>query len=452
MTLIGFIVCIHFIVMVVFLLYKKYNPQFVLLFAGIAMLTLAWFMGNKLPTTEPDTGFMIFNLFAYVKDSFISVFSGPGVMLMVVGGFVNYMRKIGANNALVYMSLQPLSIFKRHPYLAAILVIPIGQLLFMAIPSATGLGVLLVATIFPVLVSIGISRISAVSVITACTVFDMGPASINTGRASELLGKHSLNYFIEDQLPLTIPLTIVLMALLYLTNKYFDKKEGYIKEVVVQQELKVDAPLVYAILPLLPFVFLLLLSSVFSNGLLPNKVDTTTAMIATVFISMVFEMIRGQKLRDIAASLMSFWNGMGKMFISVITLIVAADIFTKGLISAGFIDSLVAFIQLVGFGRHELGAAMTVLVFTSAVLTGSGSASFNAFAPLIGGLEINAGAISAILPMQFASSLGRAVSPISGVVVASSEIAKINPLSLAKRNAIPLSAILIIILIYYSVT
>jgi DcuC family C4-dicarboxylate transporter len=54
-----------------------------------------------------------------------------------------------------------------------------------------------------------------------------------------------------------------------------------------------------------------------------------------------------------------------------------------------------------------------------------------------------------ILPMQMASSLGRATSPIAGVIIATAEIAGITPYQLAKRNLIPLTTVLIAMLIYH---
>ena len=53
-----------------------------------------------------------------------------------------------------------------------------------------------------------------------------------------------------------------------------------------------------------------------------------------------------------------------------------------------------------------------------------------------------------ILCMQFASSMGRATSPIAGVIIATSEIAGISSFDLAKRNLIPLSITLILLFVF----
>ncbi len=141
---------------------------------GLMMVGIGMLMNFSVPELNESTGSAFFDLFRRIQESMIGRLSGVGLMIMAIGGFVAYMKHIGASEALVYISMQPLSVMKKYPYLASILVIPIGQLLFICTPSATGLGLLLVASIYPVLVGLGVSRLTAVSVISACTVFDMG--------------------------------------------------------------------------------------------------------------------------------------------------------------------------------------------------------------------------------------------------------------------------------------
>jgi DcuC family C4-dicarboxylate transporter len=364
---------------------------------------------------------------------------------------VAYMKKIGASESLVYLSMKPLSVFKKYPYLLASMVIPVGQLIFITTPSATGLGLLLVASIFPVLVSVGVSKTSAVSVITACTVFDMGPSSANTARASELIGKSNIQYFIENQLPLAIPLTILMAVLYFFVNRYYDKKENHIPEKVDFKNIKLSAPLIYSILPVLP-LFLLIVFSKFLNFFNPSiTLSTTTAMIISLFIALVFEMILKRDIREVFNSLKVFWEAMGKVFASVITLIISAELFSIGLISLGFINILVSVSQDFGLTASGIGIVMTIMIFGASMLMGSGNASFFSFGPLVPGIALKMGVDSAgiILPMQLASSLGRATSPIAGVIIATAEIAGITPYKLAKRNLIPLTAVLIFMLLYH---
>jgi DcuC family C4-dicarboxylate transporter len=452
MTILGIILSLQFITIAAILLFKKYHPQAVLLICGLCMMGIAITLGFAIPDLQTSTGNSFFDLFRKMQESMAGRASGVGLMIMAIGGFVAYMKKIGASEALVYISMQPLSVLKKQPYVAAILVLPIGQLLFICTPSATGLGLLLVASIYPVLVSLGVSRLSAVSVISACTVFDMGPASANTARAAELIGKNNVAYFIENQLVLTIPLTLLLMVLYYFTNRYFDKKDQKEVKVFNKEELQTTVPLIYAVLPILPLILLILFSrfiQLFPNT--PIILDTTTAVFISLFIALIFELIRTRQLNNVFASLKIFWEGMGKVFATVITLIVAAEIFSLGLISLGFIDGLVDLSQHLGFGAIGIGILMTVVIFLASMLMGSGNASFFSFGPLVPAiaLRLNVSASDMILPMQLSSSMGRATSPISGVIVAISEIAGVSSFDLAKRNFIPLVSALVFMLVYH---
>jgi DcuC family C4-dicarboxylate transporter len=452
MTVIGIVIPLQFIALAAYLLFKRYHPQAVLLLCGLAMMGVAIAIGFEIPDLRESTGLSFFDLFRRLEESMVGRVSGAGLMIMSIGGFVAYMKKIGASEVLVYISMQPLSFFKKYPYVAAILVIPIGQLLFICTPSATGLGLLLVASIYPVLVGLGVSRVSAVSVISACTVFDMGPASANTARAAELIGKSNVAYFIENQLTLAIPLTLLLMALYYLVNRHFDKKEGVARDSFKAEEFKTSVPLVYALLPVLPLILLIVFSRfVQLSPDNPVILETTTATFIALFVAFAFELARKRRVKEVFASLKTFWEGMGKVFASVITLIIAAEIFSSGLISLGFIDGLVDISRDMGLGAVGIGILMTVIIFLASLLMGSGNASFFSFGPLVPDIaaRLGASAPGMILPMQLSSSMGRAVSPISGVVVAISEIAGVSPFELAKRNLIPLCAALVFMLAYH---
>ena len=69
------------------------------------------------------------------------------------------------------------------------------------------------------------------------------------------------------------------------------------------------------------------------------------------------------------------------IFKTVVTLIIVADVFSKGLIALGVIDALVFASQNIGFGVVGIAVIMTLLIFVSSIIMGSGNASFFAFAP-----------------------------------------------------------------------
>ncbi|TYP97421.1 DcuC family C4-dicarboxylate transporter [Tenacibaculum adriaticum] len=449
--MLGPILSLIFIIITTRLLLKKYNPHAVLIILGLLMLLLAMILNFKMPTLVNPTGFAGFDLFKYIKESFSKTNAGVGLMIMAIGGFVAYIDKIGASNTLVYVAMKPLKLFKKQPYLAASLVIPIGQILFVAIPSAAGLSLLLMASLFPILINLGVSRLSAVSVITASTAMGIGPASAITASATNIADIDTISFFVKHQIPLAIPLSISMMITYYFVNRYYDKKNIQQKQEVDIQEENIKTPLIYAIIPILPILLLILFSKLFNLFSFPVSLDTTTAMFISLFIAILFELIRTKSIIKVFESFKIFWNGMGNIFKSVVTLIIAADIFAKGLISLGFIDGLVKVSQNLGFEAIGIGVIMSIMIFFASMLMGSGNASFFAFGPLVPKIAAKLGVDSTaiILPMQLSASMGRTVSPVAGVIIAVSEIAGVTTLAIVKRNFIPLIVALIIMLCYH---
>lgn len=451
MSYLGVIISLVFIVVVARLLLKKHNPHAILLVSGLLMLLISQLLKFQMPTLVDATGFSGFDLFRYIKESFSETNAGVGLMIMSIGGFVAYIDKIGASKALVFVAMKPLKLFKKRPYIAASMVIPIGQILFVAIPSAAGLSLLLMASLFPILVNLGVSRISAVSVITAATAFGIGPASAITASATDISNLAVITYFLEYQIPLVLPLSISMMFTYYFVNRYFDKKNNKVDKEDVTEVQKLEVPIIYAIIPILPIILLIVFSKIFNLFETPITLDTTTAMFISLFVALIFEMVRTKKIKDVMNSLQTFWGGMGNIFKTVVTLIITADIFAKGLISLGFIDGLLDLAQGIGFGGVGIGIIMSVMIFLASMLMGSGNASFFAFGPLVPKIAKTLGVESSsiILPMQLSASMGRTVSPVAGVIIATAEIAKVSTLDIVKRNIIPLVVALVIMLIYH---
>jgi DcuC family C4-dicarboxylate transporter len=441
--ILGSLIALGFIIVLGYLLLKNFNPHASLLVGGLLMLAIAMLLGLETPLLNSASGLKGFDLFVFISESFAKTNAKVGLMIMAIGGFVAYIDKIEASKALVKLALKPLSLLKKKPGLAAIMVLPIGQMLFVCIPSAAGLGLLLMASVFPILVGLGVSRLSAVSVITACTAFGMGPASAMTAAATDLAGLEVVSYFIKHQLPLMLPLSLIMMVSYFFVNRYFDRKEAVIKdktESTDENEIKLNVPMIYAIIPVLPLFLLVFFSEIFNFLPIKVKLDTTTAMFISLFVGIIFELIRTRNVKATLNGLNVFWNGMGNIFKTVVTLIIAADIFAKGLIALGFIDGLVELSQSIGLEALGIAVVMTIIIFLASMLMGSGNASFFAFGPLVPKIASMFGVsnVSFILPMNMAASMGRTASPVAGVIIATAEIAGVSALQIVKRNIIPL--------------
>lgn len=456
MLYIGLIIALEFLVLTAYLLWKRYSPQGVLLVSGILMLILAHLAGLSSPDIAQSTGSAFFDIFKIISEAFSTDLVNGGLMILAIGGYVAYMRKIGASEALATVSMRPLSLLHKHPHIAATALIPIGQILFICIPSATGLAFLLAGTILPLLMRMGISKPTAVSSIALCTVFDLGPGSANSMQAASLAGINRLRYFIDYQLEYILPLTVFLMITFYLTSRWFDRKDN-LGSVVQSSDAdtvlhkKPDAPGdIFAVLPVLPLLLLILFSNYTGNLFgFSIELDITVAILVSLFVSMVFDLCHTRSLERMFNSMKSFWDGMGRAFSSIITLIVCAEIFSKGLISLGTVEGIVKFSTGVGMPVQLIGVLMALSIFFTAVITGSGNAVFFSFGPLMPEIASKVGVapVKMILPMQLSASIGRSVSPIAGVIIAISEIGGVSAFEIVKRNLPPVLVTLVMMLI-----
>ena len=132
------------------LILKKYHPQSVLLLTGIVLLLIAHFSGMTTLSdlVKKSTGFGPFDAFEFIRDTLSVRLGGLGLQIMLIGGFATYMSAIGASQVLVRVTSRPLQRLN-SPYLLLGLALLLGQFLSLFISSATGLGLLLMATLYP---------------------------------------------------------------------------------------------------------------------------------------------------------------------------------------------------------------------------------------------------------------------------------------------------------------
>lgn len=244
------------------------------------------------------------------------------------------------------------------------------------------------------------------------------------------------------------PLLICMLVAQYFTQKYWDKREGIDEGYqALQEQFKKEAaqelpvPKLYAILPIVPLVILLVFNPVvIGRWGISIKVGVPAAIVLSVLTAMAFELIRTRKVLEVLGGMKAFFEGMAKQFAVVVALIVAGQVFGKGLIAIGAVDSLISGVESMGLGVGFMVVVMSLVIGVVAFLMGSGNAPFFSFASLIPGIASKFGVHSAdmLLPLQTMTGFGRTLSPVTGAIVAVAGIAGVSPFQIVKRNAIPL--------------
>lgn len=205
--MLGLLVASIVVIVCGYLIFKNFKAQAVLICGGFAMMAFAiiFNFGSILPA-KTSTGFAWFDLFKFVDTLTSKRTAELGLMIMVCAGFAKYMDKIGASKAMVHVAVKPLQ-YLRSPYLVLCGGFLIGQVLHPFIPSASGFGLLLMVTMYPIYISLGISRTTATAVIGTNGCLDLGPASGNSILAAKYAGITPVEYFVTYQLPPAIAIT-----------------------------------------------------------------------------------------------------------------------------------------------------------------------------------------------------------------------------------------------------
>lgn len=423
---------------------KGYSATGVLMVGGILLLIISALMGHQvLPASAKSTGLRATDIVEYIKVLLMSRGGDLGMMIMMLCGFAAYMTHIGANDMVVKLASRPLQ-YINSPYLLMIAAYFVACLMSLAVSSATGLGVLLMATLFPVMVNVGISRGAAAAICASPAAIILAPTSGDVVLAAKASEMPLIDFAFKTTLPISIAAIICMAIAHFFWQRYLDKKENVSHEMLDVSEIKTNAPSFYALLPFTPIIGVLIF-----DGKWGPELHIITVLVICMLAAAIIEFLRGFDAQKVFVGLEVAYRGMADAFASVVMLLVAAGVFAQGLSTVGFISSLIDLAQSFGTGGIVMMMVLVVITMLAAMTTGSGNAPFYAFVELIPKLSAQMGVNPAYLtiPMLQASNLGRTLSPVSGVVVAVAGMAKISPFEVVKRTSVPVLVGLVVVIV-----
>ena len=220
--MVGIVISLLVTFWVGFLIVKKYKPQPVLFMGGLMLMFIAVALGlGKILPVKESTGSVIFDAFEFIKQTMSSRAAGLGLNIMAVGGFARYMDHIGASKALVKLTIRPLLALK-SPYIVMSGAWVTGMLLGLCINSASGLAMLLMVTMFPVLISLGVSRLSATAAIATTLCLDWSPSDTGTILSATTAGIDPVLYWTNYQVPIAAVVIPIVAVLHYVVQKWMD--------------------------------------------------------------------------------------------------------------------------------------------------------------------------------------------------------------------------------------
>ena len=451
MTAAMYIIAIIAVAIVIFMLIKKMDIKITLLLMGIVLMFVGAAMGH--PIVEESTGLIVLDPLMVIANTFKSTVSNAGFIILILGGYSAYMSAIKANEVTVYALTKPIRKIK-NVYVLVPIVFLIGNLLSLVIPSASNLAIILLAMLYPIMIESGMSTLTAAGIVaTTATIVPTPLGSDNVAIAAELAntaqfaGMTASDYVFSYHAKVSVPV-LLLMAVVHFFWQRFCDKQNPEQAMTEAGGEAVKAPeggalykTVYAILPLLPII-LLIVTYIFTSATgVKLTLSVEVAALFSFLAAIICELIRTRNGRETLKATENFFKGMGDAM-PIVALLVAGTIFVTGLKQIGLIaelqNSMLA-IQGSGLG-FVLPLILVGLTALIVLLSGSGTALFFAMVPLMVPLAGAAGIspIAVSIPMGLAGNLLRAVSPVSAVVMIVAGSVKREPLQIVKRTSVPM--------------
>lgn len=409
MTLLNW-VAVVIVILTIAALIKRYETRLVLFTAGLVLCCVSM---------QPMTAF---NAFAK------SMTNGGLIMAICASmGFAYVSSYTKCDQHLVHLLSKPirgLGIFLVPICTAVTMIINI------AIPSASGCAAAVGSTLIPVMLRAGISPAAAAASVMMGTYGGV----LSPGSAHNVYIAKISNMEIMDFIALHTPYSLVLYAIgivgILVMCIIFKDKGAATDDIQVNVDHKqeeIERPnIIYAMVPLLPIVILVL-----GNSVLPViKMGVAQAMVLGAVLCLLITRANPQEFSK------TFFGGLGKGYGNILGIIIAAGVFAAGLRAAGLIDTFIALLREANDIARWGGSLGPWFLGT---ITGSGDAATFAFNEAVTphaasfGMDIpHLGALAFL-----SGALGRTSSPIAGAMMVVAGIAMANPVEVAKRTIVP---------------
>ena len=402
------------VVGVIYLLLKRHESRMVLIAAGILMCIIA---GKPMAAL----------------DAFAKSMTNAGLITSVCScmGFALCMKYTGCDKHLVVAIGK---VLKKMGFL----LIPGATLatfvVNIAIPSAAGCSAAVGVIFIPILMAAGVHPAMAAAAVKSGTYGSMlNPGLVHNGVIAKLAGTQ-ITDVIGNHMMATVAGVIVAAVVLTVIAIVLKENKGYVPEGSVVDEDGFSVNALYAIMPLVPVIILLLGSTKVVPVL---KMGVPQAMIIGAILALAATRKSPVELTK------SFFNGMGDAYANIIGIIISVGVFVAGLKALGLIKALIAW-MLNSTGIVKIAA--TFGPFLLALISGSGDAATVAFneavtphAAEFGISTMNMGSIAAL-----GGTLGRTISPIAGATIICAGIAGVDLMEVCKRNALGIVCALLV--------
>lgn len=307
----------------------------------------------------------------------------------------------------------------------------------IAIPSAAGVGAVVGTTMIPLLLRAGIKpAAAAASVLMGTTGSLLSPGLSHNAYVSDM-AKMSIMDLIQYHSMYSLMIGVVGAIGLTIVCYLLGDQKG---EKVSAEQDKVDhftPNPIKALVPLIPIVLML----VFTFWIPSVKMGVAPAMLIGTVVCLLVSWSNPQQFSK------EFFKGMGDSYGAIMGIIISAGVLAAGLTASGLISGLIA-LMVQSNEIAQWGGSIGPFVLS--VLMGSadaGAMAFNsAVTPHAAEFGMNIHSLGSLAFL--AGAAGRTASPIAGITILVSGLAKANPFEVAKRTVLPMLVAVILLAIF----
>lgn len=405
------------VVVMIYLMAKRKDPKTLLFTAGFLMILLSGdFMG----------AFKAFSASMKQANVFETIITSMG--------FAAVVKLCGADKHLV--SLFAVLLKKAGPFL--IIGVALATMVVnTSITSAAGVTAAMGTVFIPLMVASGIPVPLAAGAIM-CGLYggNLNPGHVHPTIVAHLAGVEGMD-FVRVAAPALIASVIVSSSVLT-AMAFYMKKKGNQEEIAAQAaafgEVETVKPnLIYAVLPLVPIIILLL----GNLQIVPLfKMPVPHAMLIGSILCMIITRTDPQTVTK------EFFKAMGNAFGNVFGLLICVNVFVSGLTKLGFIKMLIDFMTT-SPSIAKLAAVFGPFVMT--LICGSGESASIAFNEAVSvhadrfGMDVlHMGAM-----VVLSGGIGRSMALFSAAMILCAGIAKLQPMDIIKYNGYAMVAALL---------
>lgn len=390
------------------LIIKNYETRLVLSLSGALMAILG---GNLIGAV----------------DAFVKQFVNGGLVptICTVLGFSYVMNYTKCSDHLVAMMT---NILKRVPIIILPGTVIVTFFLNIALPSAAGVAAAVGALLIPMLLALKVKPGMAASAVYLGTWGSVISPGLMFNPQIADMAKVDVMTVIATTTPSVLISLAVAAIILTILAMVLKEGVGSNKDSdAVDNSESIKVNYLYAFVPVLPLILLVISSK--QVGLIPTVSVPEAMLLGSVIGFVVTRCNPGEGTKK-------FFRGAGDGFADVVGLMAAAAMFCAGMEYIGLTGALV---DVMKESQATAQFAAAAGPFLMAAVSGSGNAAALAFngAVVPHAADFGYGIVELGSVAQIAAALGRTMSPVAAAAIICAKLAGVNPMEIAKRNALP---------------